>query len=575
MIRETASFMKFSRFLRSRSLRSLLWAVSVLALGVGANAQDNTVQLPPMMVQETEKMPPWRYAKIPEMEVLSRCSDGTTKDFLRSYLHMRHVLRALIPDQYLLHQELPRISILVAQDSKQLVSREVIADMQKKEKQKPRQRRYGGYLPNMSLLDSELSVTFAMLDERNGYERNSLSMTVEQLKLQMQARTPPLPLWFIEGMTEFYKTGKQDSEAMVFGESHWINDAETKAIQEDSEFPRALLPMKDLLERESMTPPAGSQGGEYVRTWRSQAALFVRWALTSRLEARRAAFWKYVNYLDRYPPSEQLFERCFGLGYSDVQERLSDFLSNAVEQSSVIRVTFKEAKVDITLRNATQVEVSRLRGEWERQEIAYVEKHHPEWVKTYIDQARHTLRRAYELGSEDPQLMAAIGLFEAEVKNPDAAFWFLNAAAKAGVPRPRVYLELAKVRYKEWSEVQGQETAGAGLPPPQVIELFEKAKRYAPPLAPVQSVLAQLRVRDAANVTEAQLAEIEQAARLFPRLSNLVSIAVVLHAQHNKGNIATALFLQGYRFAQSAEDRAKLEQVRDAVWGKPPPPKKT
>ena len=540
-------------------------------LGLGWGRAQEAVQLPPMMVKETEKMPPWRYIQVPGLEVLSRCRDGTTKDFLRSYLHMRHVLRAFVPDEYLLHQELPRIVILVAQDSKQLVSREVIADMQKTEKQKARNRRYGGYLPNLSLLDAELSVTFAMLDERTGYDRNSIFMTVEQLRTQMAARLPPLPLWFIEGVTEFYRTAKQDTAAMVFGEAKWVDDDETKAIQDDSEYPRALLPMRDLLERETMAPPPGVTAADYSRTWRSQAALFVRWALTSKLPARRAAFWKYVGLLDRLPPNEALFERCFGLGYSDVQERLSDYLSNAVEQSAIIRVAAKEPAVDLTLRDATLVEVSRLRGEWERQEINYVRTHHPDWVGAYTEQARSTLRRAYDQGFEDPRLMAAIGLFEAEVNNPEAAYWFLNAAAKAGVPRPRVYLELARVRFREWLETQGGDATAKTQPPPApVVELFETAKRYGPPLASVQMVLAQLRARTADQVTPAQLAEIEQAARNYPRLTNLICIAVVLHAQHGKNNTAAALFLQGYRFAATSEDRRKLEQVREAVWGPPP-----
>src|SRR5688500_15028114 len=42
-------------------------------------ADDNPVSLPPFIVEEAAKGPPWRYAETPGYEILSRCNDAITR----------------------------------------------------------------------------------------------------------------------------------------------------------------------------------------------------------------------------------------------------------------------------------------------------------------------------------------------------------------------------------------------------------------------------------------------------------------------------------------------------------------
>ncbi|HRP06153.1 MAG TPA: hypothetical protein PLV87_14660, partial [Opitutaceae bacterium] len=73
-------------------------------------------------------------------------------------------------------------------------------------------------------------------------------------------------------------------------------------------------------------------------------------------------------------------------------------LPGAVEQP----VTFRVAKVPkspaIKLRDATPLDVARIRGDWERLQISFVRKAFPDVVDKYVEQARKTLRKPYDQG---------------------------------------------------------------------------------------------------------------------------------------------------------------------------------
>src|SRR5690606_17013148 len=95
---------------------------------------------------------------------------------------------------------------------------------------------------------------------------------------------------------------------------------------------------------------------------------------------------------------------------------------------------------------------ARIRGDWERQQISFVRQRFPEMVEAYVEQARRTLRRAYDRGERDPQLMAVLGLTEKDAGNPALARGFLEAAVREKAVRPRANFELALMRFKELAE---------------------------------------------------------------------------------------------------------------------------
>ena len=59
---------------------SLLLGVAWLALAAPLRtAEDPAVALPPFLVEELTKGPPWRYTQAIGYEILARCSDSTTR----------------------------------------------------------------------------------------------------------------------------------------------------------------------------------------------------------------------------------------------------------------------------------------------------------------------------------------------------------------------------------------------------------------------------------------------------------------------------------------------------------------
>src|SRR5207237_10763011 len=121
---------------------------------------------------------------------------------------------------------------------------------------------------------------------------------------------------------------------------------------------------------------------------------------------------------------------------------------------------------DFTLRPAGDVEVARIKGDWERLEIGYVKAQFPVLEPKYVEQARRTLRRGHDGGSRDPRLLAVMGLCEVDAGNDIAAREFLeDAAARGQSLRPRAWFELARLRFAALEA--RRDGAGAGLTPAQ------------------------------------------------------------------------------------------------------------
>lgn len=229
-----------------------------------------------------------------------------------------------------------------------------------------------------------------------------------------------------------------------------------------------------------------------IATWRSQMALFFRWALDPKNAPAAAALWKFAEGASTRAVSESWFVECFGFGYSDLRDRLSDYLPLAVKEPLALRPRKLPGPGRFEIKPATRQQIARLRGECERLEIPYVRRRTPQFLDRCIDQARRTLRRSYERGDRDPRLLAALGLCEVDAGNDAAAKPWLEAAAAARVNRPRVHYECARLRWQASTRdiaatqalpmsaaapaLEALRTAMACDPPlPEVYLLFEDA----------------------------------------------------------------------------------------------------
>jgi hypothetical protein len=188
----------------------------------------------------------------------------------------------------------------------------------------------------------------------------------------------------------------------------------------------------------------------------------------------------------------------------------------------------------------------------------------PALTQKYLDQARRTLKRAYDRGSRDARLLAVLGLCEIDGGNDAGAREFLeDAAARSPMLRPRASFELARLRFAALRP-QGTDAA-RGLTPDQANEVFTPllaTREQDPPLAEAYLLMADVWAACAQPPSRAQLAVLEEGVRLFPRHADLVFRTAELNVRHGFADTARWLITLGLTFAPDAAARARFEALQ-------------
>jgi hypothetical protein len=539
-------------------------------------ATEPAVKLPPMIVQESLKGPRWVYASTATGEYLSACSSRTTRDFITAEQGMRQLLHVLVPAQFFVQSDVPAITVLYNSELKQQSSDEVVstlaqasrdAESAEPDRQKRGRNLHLGrieVLPNLRLEDRELKALFVYLDE-GAFDGDRLVLVPEYVHTMLRQRTPMLPTWLIEGIVDVFSHAKFIEDPITLKPALWVSRHETHALERDAEWPRTMMPISDLFGID--LPADGSAHPARMSIWRSQAALLVRWALDPR-NGMREKFWLFAERASAAPVTEQMFAECFGFGFSDLLDRLSDYLPIAVKEPIRIEPGKlpKPAKFDV--RAATSDQVARLQGEWGRMEISYVKSTQPEFARTYADRARKILRRAYDSGIRDPRLTAAIGLCELDSGNEAAARPFLEQAAANEVVRPRVYFELARLRQAEIPREAGAKTAMTPLQVAAIVEPLRMAAKQRPALPEVYALLAESWLRCGELCPGDDLATLSRGAALFRWQPELTFRIALLHAKCGRRAEAATLLRDGLHYVYDDAMRARFEQLLATVEGK-------
>ena len=204
--RTEAAFTLMSRF--RLGLLPLWSALAALApLSAGAAADPAVVALPPFMVEEAAKGPPWRYAQSPDFEVLSRCNDTTTRSLTETYHRLHRLLALVLPEKLQVRQAVKKTVIYYDEEMRPAASQEIIAQMLRGAnavppppsdtdfgrglRSMPMQRRYT-FLPNMRLWDRDAMGIFAIV--RNGtLDADNMFLTPDYVGYLLKSRTPTLP----------------------------------------------------------------------------------------------------------------------------------------------------------------------------------------------------------------------------------------------------------------------------------------------------------------------------------------------------------------------------------------------
>jgi hypothetical protein len=544
-----------------RVLFVALMVFSVASIAQTGTRADEVVELPPLVVGEKVDPLKWTYLALPEMEVISVCSEDATRGLVHRYLRLDELLLLLVPRHFQADASVRGTCILFNDEIGRIKGQEVMAEIIGSGK---RIR----FAANLRLWDVDAHALFIVMP-KNVTPFDSMAtlhFTRERVTAQLESRAPTLPPWFIAGTLGLYSTANFREESVTVNRADWLSTEEGEALRRDSSRPRTLLAMEELLTRPRRV--AEDDPDELAQLWRAQCALFVRWAVAHEHGARKEALWKFAERSVHEPVTETLFRECFGLGFSDVRDRLSDYLPLALNE----KIELKPAKLSrlprLRPRPATPAEVARIRGDWERMQIAHVRARYPQAAPKYVEQALRTLRRAYDAGERDRDLLAVLGLAELDGGNPVAAEPFLVAATRAGVTRTRAWFELGKLRHARAREranaADGKLTVDEAA---EVLALLENARRQKSPVADVYALMAEVWIHSGIEPTRAHLAMLAEGARLFPRKSALVMAAIHFHARAGLIEPTETLVALGLRYASDAAMREKFARLAEVAQG--------
>jgi len=380
----------------------------------------------------------------------------------------------------------------------------------------------------------------------------------------IESRVPHLPAWFIAGTVG--QCGLFSHRAIrsallgyvaVLPNAIWTTTDDTLAIQQEAartakgrEKPRVrmLPPIDELLHN------SGSRDQRDL--WNAESALLVRWGLFG--SGKRQAFLDFVDQATREPVSEAMFRRFLGFGYVEAQRRLGEYLPDAASHSITFPIAVPDRE-DLEIRDATSTEVARIVGDWGRLEGKAAGSLQFDYRRECLEQADVLFERIAARKEKDPLFLAAFGLYEFLTTDNVRARDALEAAASAGVVRPRAYVELARLRLQ--AALPGISEGIGDLNEAEfrgVVGLLTTARIQMPSLLGGYFLLARTLEHAPTRPSREDLWPLRQAVRLFPQNAALAYKVATLYRRFGYGDDAAAIVSRAQGFAESDNDRFLL-----------------
>ncbi|MBI5768306.1 MAG: hypothetical protein HZA93_10960 [Verrucomicrobia bacterium] len=550
------------------------------ARAADTSSADRVVSLPPFLVEETDRGPPWRYAEVPGFEVLARCGDSATRTVVLAYIRLHHLLGVVLPEDLRLGFSEPRRLILYADDLQPAASKEVFSQLLSREDRNAPPADEGGgfggrggirvpspvrrvsFMPNLRLSDADATYVFTIVREQD-LNTDTLYLTSDYLTFLLKNRVPALPWWFVTGFLATYRDMTFRDGTITLKPLQWISEVQTAALKKDPKTATPPVPLDEFFRGDLVKRDQSDRAA--ALTWTSQGSLLLRWALDEQHPERREALWKFVARAGYSYSSEKLFAECFGLDFAAVHRQLTGFLPTAVRQTVHFELPRTFRLPEMKLRDASPAEIGRIKGDWERLEVGYVKEHFPDVAGKYLEQARRTLVRAYELDQRDPRLLAALGLYACEAGDEALARDYLEAAARSGELRARAWVELARLRHA---------AAVAALPPGGKLGVTQAsslltplfaARRLNPPLVAAYELIADVWSRCELPPTRGHLAVLDEGVALFPRQAELVYRTASLYLERGWPAEARNYLDLGLQIAPDEKTRARFVELQSRL----------
>jgi hypothetical protein len=573
-------------------------AFALLALSSSVFAQQTpaaaepVVELPKFVVTDNRELPQpesWRYATIEGFEILTNASDRATQRMVRDFEVFRQALGYIWP---------------VPQRISQTTSLIIAGRGNKFDAFVPRKAGGGVDVATASLFLKQGNQTAIVIDLQSttlnilnvdgaddpatGTDSGLISVEHdkqlyrEYVRYLLSRNEPRLPAWFEEGLSQIIMRMQiHDRRTIEFAR---LEDPNTVSVQaattaelnalataddpdtptlpgapaEDRDFNvalrrRALVPLERLFAVAHDSPEATNVLGNNI--WAKQSYAFVHMCLYGERGKFQKPFLTFLQRVQREPVTEAMFKECFNMTYKQMLMQIRSYSETTVYESKGVQA--KKGGPDLiipppplALREATQSEIGRIKGE------ALVLAGKP-------TQARAELIAPYTRGERDPELLAALGLFEKKNGENDRARKFLEAAHAGKTKRPDALLELARFRYAD--AIAKPAAANNEFSAEQVKAITEPllvARRQPPHNYAVYDLLADTWARSAAKPKRDDAVPIIEGALLFPTRLKLVYQCVFFASDIGDLKSAHALADHGLKYAPDANVKNRFAQVK-------------
>ncbi|MBL9186187.1 MAG: hypothetical protein JNK23_01780 [Opitutaceae bacterium] len=601
--------------LRNVSARILSWpALLAIAAPAALAAADSTaleqvVRLPEFRVFEQQPLPPresWDYVKVGGLEILSNASAGTTKEFTRDLGRFLNMLQVAAPTM-LIRAEQPVMIVLCGKGGqyerfmrdasgparrvtnvgfvRDVEIASIIVDYENKTVN----------VPGADVLSTgpngELRPLAATTLAGDRPARTMAEFSRQYVLLSLSEMKPRLPAWAAEGLAAVYGAIEYGDKWIEIGSPRLFarqieerivtpdivpeltalqNRAGWGGTQASEEYGTGVMPATvyaieramALLSMEQLfavgydspvrggTAPDGAFAGYQ---WRQQCAAFVHLCLYGANGKFRSAFIKFASQTSTEPPTDAFFKECFGLDYGAMALRIRAHWTDLNFKGLRIEATDGKSLVGSSaqpvIRPATDAEIGRIKGETFR-------------LTGQEEPARREFVTAYLRGERDLQLLASLGLMARQRRDETRAYTYLEAvgAAAEPVPRPRAYLELARMRADAMQKGAdlpryNREAVAALLTP-----LF-RAQRLPQQLSLIYREIAKVWAHSAVPPDREHLAAIEHGARLFPYDAELATELAELLAAHGHRADAQHYVNRALKLTRDSGLRARLQKV--------------
>ncbi|HEY8995416.1 MAG TPA: hypothetical protein VIM71_12180 [Lacunisphaera sp.] len=557
-----------------------LFALGCATLNLTSAETPEVVKLPDLTIYGAKDLPPpedWLYGRMDDgTEVLTNASERASKRLLRDFQLFQQALEVVWPlpqtaaspgRSIILCGRREKFNDFIASDhnstdigSTSLFVRDreqaaIVIDLQ-------------STTINLSGLEDDEGAT------TNNFEVDPYKQLYrEYVRYQLSQGGHP-PAWLQEGIAQIVMAMEFAPEWIIFGkiDSSAYQPAPAAAATESADEDeaaeasltqtsvgdrpfnvalrrRALIPLDKFFAVTADAPEAKNPLGN--NRWAKQAYAFVHLCLYGENGRFQQAFGQFTQRLGKEPVSEALFKECFKMSYKDMLIELRGYISYTNH-------TYKQFKLKpggrplsgapVALRDATQAEVGRIKGDAQR-------------LAGQTDRALNSYRVAYARGERDPALLAVLGPAESEAGQTERARTMLETATKSGLTRPSAYVELARLR------LAGAKTKPAGndnrLSDEQLASVLDplfKARQLQPAIPTTYDTIAEAWLASAALPKPDHLGVLIEGIRLFPGNNPQFLRVAELYRRIGDHTTATGLAEAGLRLTKDPDAKARFEQ---------------